>query len=354
MTAPVLVLAHAGPAVERAQQVYGGYEDSEVIALSGVRSLRPLVMGLLRRQRRVLVIVDIADDTTVAAAAARSRRIPVVVDTGDLVYELERSRGARSRIGLSLVWLGERVALAAAAHVVVRGTEHASLLGSTPVTFAPDLAPANAKPESGARVRRELGLEGLVIGLVGSINRAPRLGIVYGWDVVEALAHTDPSVSALIVGNGPGLSELERRAAALGVRERCRFVGRVPEDDVAEWVAAMDVAVTTQTNDRVGAVRTTGKLPLYLACGCPVLASDVGEARRLLGPLGWTIPYAGTIDLTYPRRLAIAVEELRNDPDELERRRAEALELHREHFDPGAVRARVRSAVTSLLERRAG
>lgn len=348
MTSPILVVAHAGPATERARQLYGGYDDTEVVELSGRSALRRMSIGL--GGRRVVVAVDIADYTTLAAVAARLRGVPVVIDTGDLVFELERSRGARSRLGLALVWAGERAALACASHVVVRGTVHASLL-SKPVTFAPDLAPEGAEPRSGERIRRQLGLDGFVVGVVGSLNRAPRLGLVYGWDVVEALAHTDAAVAALVVGDGPGRAELEERAARLGVAERCRFVGAVPPQDVAEWIGAMDVAVTTQTNDRVGAVRTTGKLPLYLACGCPVLASDVGEAHRLLGPLGWTIRYDGVVDDRYPRRLAEAVDELRTRSDELQRRRAQALDLHREHFDASTVRARVRSVVTELLQR---
>lgn len=352
MSRTVLVLAHAGPAAARAAQLYGGHEDTDVAELKGFRSLGRFARELGRGSRRVLVIVDIADDTSVAAAFARVRGLAVVVDTGDLVYELERSRGARSLPALGLVWVGERLALAAAAHVVVRGTEHAKLIRAKPVTFAPDLAPPEARPTSGARIRRELGLDGFVVGIVGSLNVAPRLGLVYGWDVVEALPHTDTSVSALIVGDGPGRSDLEARACALGVFDRCRFVGAVAPVHVAEWIGAMDVAVTTQTNDRVGAVRTTGKLPLYLACGAPVLASDVGEARRLLGPLGWTIPYEGVVDRAYPAKLAGAIETLRANPEEMRRRSDQAVDLHREHFDPDRIRARVRAVVTSLLEQR--
>jgi glycosyltransferase involved in cell wall biosynthesis len=115
----------------------------------------------------------------------------------------------------------------------------------------------------------------------------------------------------------------------------------------------MDAAISTQSNDAVGAVRTTGKLPLYLACGCPVLASHVGEAARLLGPLGWTIPYDGTVDRSYPERLAQAVDRWAADPAGTPARREQALSVYREAFDPEPVRARVWGVVDELLARSA-
>jgi glycosyltransferase involved in cell wall biosynthesis len=305
---------------------------------------------VLWRPPQVLVVIDIGDDTTVAAVIARLRGIPTIVDTGDVVFELERSRGTRSSLALALVWAGEQGAIRAASHVVVRGREHLHHIGPK-ATFAPDVAPANARPVEGKRVREQWGLEGFVVGLVGSMNRAPRLGLVYGWDIVEALALVDASVQALLVGDGPGRRDLEDRARKLGVLERCRFTGAVDPDDSPECIGAMDVAVSTQTNDLVGAVRTTGKLPLYLACGCPVLASDVGEAKRLLGPLGWTIPYNGVVDSHYPQRLADAVEELRADPAEVERRRSEALDLHQREYDATKIRCRIRALIDDLLLR---
>jgi glycosyltransferase involved in cell wall biosynthesis len=352
MSEPVAVLAHSPSAAERARQLYAA-DDVEIAELAGAGSLRSWLWQIARRPPRVLVLVDIGDDTAAAAVLARFRRIPTVLDTGDLVFQLERSRGTRSLGSLALIWVGERAAVAAANHVVVRGMAHAALLGHERVTFAPDVAPPGAGLVSGDRVRRKHGLSGFVVGVVGTLNRAPRLGVVYGWDIVEALAFTDDSVQALIVGSGPGLPELESRAESLGVAHRCRFAGQVDSEEVAEWIGAMDVAVSTQTNDLVGAVRTTGKLPLYLACGMPVLATDVGEAKRLLGPLGWTIPYHDVVDSTYPQRLAAVVEELRRDPGEVARRREQALDLYRREFDVTEIRGRIRAVIDDLLSRRA-
>jgi glycosyltransferase involved in cell wall biosynthesis len=153
-------------------------------------------------------------------------------------------------------------------------------------------------------------------------------------------------VVALIVGDGDGLPWLERRAAELGVASRCRFVGRVDSNEVDRYVSAMDAGISTQSNDDVGAVRTTGKLPVYLACECPVIASHVGEAARLLGPLGWTLPYRDTLDRRYPRRLAERLRTWASDPPAVHaRRREQALHLSRTAFDPEAAAARMLAVV---------
>ena len=75
----------------------------------------------------------------------------------------------------------------------------------------------------------------------------------------------------------------------------------------------------------MGSGRTTLKLPEYLACGKCVLASDVGEARRLIGENGQLLRYAGGRDLAYARAMAAAVVAL-PDRAELDRRGASGVE----------------------------
>jgi FkbM family methyltransferase len=182
---------------------------------------------------------------------------------------------------------------------------------------------------------------------VGSLNFAPRLGVGYGWDLVEALALTESVVVGLVVGDGPGRARLEHRAAQLGVRERIHFLGRLDAAETVSAIAAMDVAISTQSNDSVGQVRTTGKLPLYLACACPVLASHVGEAASLLGPLGWTIRYEGTVDRDYPARLAARIALWRDQGAQQADRRRAALELADSAFDLDHARQRVYATLTA-------
>jgi glycosyltransferase involved in cell wall biosynthesis len=347
----VLAVGHSRYAASRARQLFAGRKDTEVLfAGSGTAGAVRALRAIVRARPRLTYLIDVGISTAVAAPAARLLGSRVVLDTGDLAFALARSTGSRSYLGLAAVWAGERLLLGLSSHVVVRGTAHLSMLADRPASYAPDMAPEHARPAPGDAIRERLGLQGaFVVGLVGSLVRAPRLEISYGWDVIEALPRTSPRVHALIVGDGDGLPQLRLRARQLGVAERCRFPGYVEPEAIAEWIGAMDAGLSTQSGDAVGAVRTTGKLPLYLACGCPVLASDVGEARRLLGPLGWTIPYSGVVDRGYPVRLAERIQRWADDPLGAPRRRRQAIELSRTAFNPDRVRQSVNDVIEPLL-----
>jgi GT2 family glycosyltransferase len=334
----VLAVAGSESARVRGEQLLAGL-PSRVISRD--RGALRIALAALSSGSCNLYLVDVVKTTTVAAVLGRLRGRRVIVDTGDAAFALARSLGDRSFIGLLAVGVGEWLALRCASHTVVRGRGHVPLVPG-PATHIPDLVPPGAGPVPAEDLRRKLNLEGsYVVGLLGSLILSRQLGVSYGWDLVEALVHTDPRVSALIVGDGSGRAVLEARARELGVAERCRFVGAVGPERVCEYVCAMDAALSTQTNDLVGQVRTTGKLPLYLACERPVLATHVGEAARLLGPHGWTIPYRGRLDRGYPPRLAERIEAWRADSDGEARRRALAGRLAGE-FDQATMRKRLR------------
>lgn len=337
----VLAIGHSPGAAQRIGQLLG---DTAVAYQppSGWRGMFVSSRLVLRSRSRTLYLVDVGMSTAVAAVLGRLMGKRVILDTGDAAFALTRSLGDRSPVGTAMVGVGEQLALRSAHRIVVRGREHAARV-PRPAIHIPDLAPESICTISAQELRRELGLESdFVVGIVGSIVLSPRLGISYGWDLVEAMATASPGISALVVGDGSGLAALRSRAEELGVTDRCRFVGRVPVERVQSYVGVMDAAISTQTNDVVGQVRTTAKLPLYLACGCPVLASHVGEAARLLGPVGWTLPYHGVVDHAYPLRLATAAEWWRDNPQGAQGRRATALRIARESFNAEVMRERLR------------
>jgi len=300
----------------------------------------------------VVYVLDMAVAGVLAGAWYRGRRgRPLVIDTGDAITALARS-GGRGLLGLAATAALERFSLSAADALVVRGSYHRDLLAKEgrESTFIPDGVDLTAfGPRDGARIRKDFAFgNDVVVGLVGSSIWSPALGLAYGWDLVELLALVrDLPVRGLLVGDGSGIRRLRDRAAALGVADRIEFAGRRPMEQLPTLLAACDICLSTQTNDVPGNVRTTGKLPLYLACGRYVLASRVGEAARLLPP-DMLVPYEGTVDRGYPARLAARVRDLVLNRERLAAG-AGGVAIARAHFDYDLLSARVEGVLDHLV-----
>jgi glycosyltransferase involved in cell wall biosynthesis len=275
----------------------------------------------------------------------------VIVDTGDAIYELSLSTG-RGRVGSFLTKRLERYALAISDQVVVRSHPHQELLASKGISA--DVIPDGVdlkqfRPGGEDALRHQFGLDGfMVAGTLGSLIWNQRLDMCYGWELVEVihrLRHLP--IKGLVIGDGSGLAWLKQRCAVLGIVDRVVFAGRIPYDDLPRYLNLMDIGLSTQTNDAVGQVRTTGKLPLYLACGRFVLATAVGEAARVL-PHEMLVPYNGVKDLGYPERLAERVRALLERPDHLQRA-TESVALAGAHFDYNILAARLRETIERLV-----
>jgi glycosyltransferase involved in cell wall biosynthesis len=129
--------------------------------------------------------------------------------------------------------------------------------------------------------RRELGLDPhkRYVGFVGNM---------YGWhglgDLVTAFAAVAPKqddVRLLLVGDGVEIPRLKRLARQTGVESRIDFVGRVPYRDVPRYINASDFCVgpfnAWVRNQICGA--SPLKIFEYLACGRPVLVSDLEDMK---------------------------------------------------------------------------
>ena len=251
------------------------------------------------------------------------KKIPFLLDTGDVIYEMARASGINAGWRLPFLRVTETLAQRHARAIVVRGTrhrEHLQTQGLRDVTVirdgyvpAPPPAPANL-----AVLRKLLGLrDDFIVGVMGSLVFSPRLGICYGWDLVRALTELrDLPVRGLVIGDGPGRPWLENLAYKCGVKDRLIFAGRIPYTEVPTHLRLLDIALSTQTNNLPGQVRTTGKLPEYLAAERFILATRVGEAALVL-PDAMLLDYAGAVDPTYPHRLAARIRTLIRDPQTL-------------------------------------
>ncbi len=321
------------------------------------RSILQFLKDLRRVHPDVLYVLDLGYPVVLSASLYQAiRRCPLVIDTGDALAELFWTTGRVGRMGRHAVRAYEAVVLRSAHDVVVRGSglkEYLTQLGISQVDVVPDGVDTSLfHPMEVVALRKALGVaEYLTIGVLSSLNWSTRLHWGPGCELIEVLALLkNLPVCGLVVGDGPGLDILERQASNRGVRDRIRFLGHVMYDALPPYVNAMDICLSTQTNDWVGRGRTTGKLPLFLACGRFVLASRVGEAARIL-PEEMLVDYSEGFDPTYPERLAQRIERLVNEPQllllgEQSRRIAES------QFDYNLLVPRVAELLRRVLNRR--
>ncbi len=111
-----------------------------------------------------------------------------------------------------------------------------------------------------------------------------------------------------IVGDGDGLSEL-RREAERQATSRVLLTGRVPREDVANWINAADLCLAPRPKSKIDFYYTpesVWKIGEYLALGKPVLATDIRGFR------GSSYPVITASEEEYPKKL---IELLRSPPE---------------------------------------
>lgn len=313
-------------------------------------SVRVFLRALRRVRPSIVYVLDMALSGVVAAAGHRlSTGTPFVVDTGDAVTALARSDGRRGRLAIAATSAVEHLGMRLASHLVVRGSVHRDILAARgrENTFIPDGVDTGLfRPIDAAETRTRLGFgDDIVVTVLGSSVWNPRLRMAYGWDLVEALGILRGlPIRGLMIGDGSGIPFLMDRARALGVADRLVLTGRQPVHALPALLCASDVCLSTQTNDIVGQVRTTGKLPLYLGCGRFVLASDVGEASRVL-PRDMLVEYRSEgRDDAYPARLALRLRDMVMNRALLTTAER-CVALARTHFDYDVLAARLRQVL---------
>lgn len=156
--------------------------------------------------------------------------------------------------------------------------------------------------------RRRLGLPdgARVMGWVGRLSpEKDPLFAIEAWGRVS-----DGTARLCIIGDGPLRSACEARARELGLGDRVRFVGAVP--DAGRLLRAFDGLMLTS--------RTEGTPMVLLeagVAGVPIVATAVGGVPDLLGPEGGLLVAHGDADA-----LAAAAARVLSEPDAPARRAA--------------------------------
>ena len=208
-------------------------------------------------------------DAVAAGWLARRLGIPYVVKVhgSDINVQAEHAwrrpqirnclRGAGAVIAVSRALADKTVALgveASRVHVIYNGIDHA--------LFAPG---------SRDEARRRLGLSADTPLLLYVGNLKSSKGCLDLLEAFAALLAMRPGARLVYVGKGPARGALRDRATALGCATRVQLVDAVAHATLPDWFKAADLLCLPSHNEGVPNVVLEA-----MACGIPVVASDVG------------------------------------------------------------------------------
>lgn len=86
---------------------------------------------------------------------------------------------------------------------------------------------------------------------------------------IEALSQLKDHL-LVIAGSGPELTSLQRLAKNLGVEDRVRFAGQIPNEQLKQWYSAANILVLCSSREGWANV-----LLESMACGTPVVATNI-------------------------------------------------------------------------------
>ncbi|HEV7233444.1 MAG TPA: glycosyltransferase [Sphingorhabdus sp.] len=153
-------------------------------------------------------------------------------------------------------------------------------------------------PRDRAAEKVKLGITGPLILSVGALIPRKNQHLL-----IAALPEL-PDAMLMLAGQGECESDYRALAQRLGVADRVSFLGNVPHDDLPALFAAADVMALVSESEGLANAWVEA-----LACGTPIVASDVGGIRELVKDAS-----AGRIVGRTPEAVAAAVKDLLANP----------------------------------------
>jgi glycosyltransferase involved in cell wall biosynthesis len=223
---------------------------------------------------------------TAGASVARELNIPHVLEL-NAPLTLEQSTYRMTVLG-PLAMAAERLALLQAdAVLTVSGPlrDHALSLGVDPSrlhVFPNGVDPCLFRPgHRDPTVRARFGLaDERVVGFVGGLR--PWHGVEVLPDLLQRLLERRSDVRLLVVGDGPLRSSLQERLQQMGLGDKSVFAGSLPHTDVASVMHQFDVALAPYPALDHAFYFSPLKLFEYMACGVPVVASELGQIGEIV------------------------------------------------------------------------
>jgi glycosyltransferase involved in cell wall biosynthesis len=209
-------------------------------------------------------------------------------------------------------------------HIVIPSESMASVLineyglvdGYTVIPTGIDIAPYKKANGSALRAQWDWGDDKIIIS-------AGRLAEEKNWvTLLEAFAiaqKTQPAIRLVLLGDGPQAEALRRLAGELEIQERVTFVGKVPFEEVPNYLKAADLFSFASITETQGLVTLEA-----MAAGLPVVAVDAAGTRDILEE-----GKQGLLTQNDPQDLANGITEVIESPDLMSKFKSAALRTSR-------------------------
>jgi len=222
---------------------------------------------------------------------AALRRVPIVYEIQDMWPETLAATGMmKSRIVFRMLHAFARLVYRRSAAIVVpspgmKRNLMAKGVPETKIHVIPNWADeAIYRPVSPSRnlAERE-GFSGYFnVIFAGNIGFAQ--GLETALSAAEMLSSI-PEIQFTIIGDGVEAAELRTLVAERGMLN-VRFLGRKPEEEMADYLALADVLLVHLRRDPLFEITIPGKTQAYLACGRPILMAVDGDAADVVRDAG--------------------------------------------------------------------
>lgn len=88
-----------------------------------------------------------------------------------------------------------------------------------------------------------------------------------------------PNTRWVIIATGDGIASLRQAIASSGIADRVEWHDFMPHAQLVERLVAADIAIYPYRDTNINRAKCSGKVMDYMACGRPMVVSDVGMNR---------------------------------------------------------------------------
>lgn len=238
-------------------------------------------------------------------------KIPYVVEINGLLIEEKRMLGINKRL-IALTRFSEKINYGHAVKIISVTQEIKSCIMQR--YNIPDKKIIVIENGANTDLFRPMEKNKLNLNLDDNYNYVGYVGSFTRWHGLENLIETAPLVlkackntKFIFVGDGPLKEELFSMVDSLNLRDDFIFVGRIPHDEVPQYINAFNVCMILKDKDISG---SSLKLWEYMACGKPVVATNTKDFQALEKCSGGIL-----VDPGKHEDVANAIQTLLNDRD---------------------------------------